>query len=93
VAETIYVLPLSEEPERRKWRWRVGEDGKESRQFSSRSEAFEDALLERTDENIVLLKADGSVHGELYHSQPGDPGEPQRADILAATSRDGASDL
>ena len=60
--------------------------------FDTRAEAFEDALIERTTEAIVLLRADGSVHSELYHAAS-NGGEPQRVDLLAAATRDTAKDL
>lgn len=72
------------------WRWKS--EGKRSSAFATRHEAFEDALLERTTEQIVLLRKDGSVYGELYHGA-GNGNPPQRVDLLAATTRDGAKGL
>lgn len=74
------------------WSWRKVEDTSvvgESAPFSDRSAAFEDALVEREGEAIVLLRADGSVYGELYHAASSG-GKPQHVDLLAATSRSSA---
>ena len=74
------------------WRWqrRDGDHTSDrSQAFDTRNEAFEDALVGRESEPIVLVRKDGTVHGELYHGS-GNGRPPQRVDILAATSRDQA---
>lgn len=65
------------------WRWRH-EGSKPSKAFDTRGEAFEQALIARSDEQIVLLRQDGSVHGELYQAK-GSERPAQRVDILAAS--------
>ena len=86
---TIKVYPEELQSGEYRWHWRSDEgddEGSASKRFQTRGEAFEDALTERTDEAIVLLKADGSVHGELYHA--GSPGPfGQHVDVLAASER------
>lgn len=73
------------------WRWRHEGSTTPSQEFDTRTEAIEDALVERTDQSVVLLKRDGTVHGELYHASGA--GQQSRADLLAAASRDEAGDL
>lgn len=95
MAKRIEVYPDKASPP--KWRWRKRsannrKTGSSGQSFSSRSAAFEAALLERVDEAIVLLRADGSVSGELYHeSRQGGP--PQRVDLLAATTNDNSEGI
>jgi hypothetical protein len=80
------------------WRWRKREGdkpGDRSDAFDSRRDAFEDALLERIDEPIVLLRGDGSVHGELYHGGNRTPQDTSlKVHALAAdlSRHEGASD-
>lgn len=76
-------------PQDGSWYWRKADT--ESEPFETRGQAFEDALVERDEEAIVLLREDGSVHGELYHA--GSPsGAGQRVDILAGQTRDNPGD-
>lgn len=77
------------------WHWRKRANDrttKKSDSFDTRDEAFEDALIERETEAIVLLRLDGSVYGEMYHAASSG-GTPQRVDLLAASTRESAVNL
>ena len=70
------------------WRW--DRDGqKASSSFDTRREAIDAARAEKTPEdNVVLLRADGSVYGELDHAIKAPGG--QNVDLEPAGDSSGA---
>jgi hypothetical protein len=73
MAGTLYVKPASEtescpqcgQDVPPQWLRLEEPDGEPLGEFDTRREAKEAALEERTDEAVVLLRADGSVHSEM----------------------------
>lgn len=63
-ADRIEVLPGGDDE------WLVRHGDKEPKSFKSRTKAIESALKSRKTESVVLLRANGSVHGELHHATP-----------------------
>jgi hypothetical protein len=83
MAGTLYVKPANEtEPCPHcgqgvppSWQLLEDPDGEPLGEFDTRGEAKQAALDNRTDEAVVLLRADGSVHSEMRaataSAQPG----------------------
>jgi hypothetical protein len=70
-----------------KWYWQSDSD--KSKMFDSRGEAIQDAYQNRDpSEAVVLLRADGKIHGELYHAQTG--GSARRVDVEPAGEKGNA---
>lgn len=91
MAGTLYVKPADETtscPEcgqdiAPRWQLLDEPDGTPLDEFDTRSEAQQAAIDNRTDEAVLLLRADGSTHSEMVAAvASGEPGQAVDADAV-----------